>query len=47
MNPGSQATGYGDVQIWLNNAQLNFASINPQNFEIVTNTGNLQLTGQV
>ena len=47
MNPGSEPTGYGDVQMWLNQAQLNFGSIDPSKFEIVTNTGNLQLTGQV
>jgi hypothetical protein len=46
MNPGSEP-GYGDVQMWLNQAQLNFGSIDPRNFEVVTNTGNLQLTGQV
>jgi hypothetical protein len=47
MNPASEPTGYGDVQTWLGKAQLNFGSINPNDFEIVTNTGNLQLRGQV
>src|ERR1700757_1777598 len=47
MNPGSEPTTYGDVAWWLNQAGLNYSSINPNNFEIVTNTGNLALTGQV
>jgi hypothetical protein len=47
MNPGSEPTGYGDVQSWLNLAALNYGSINPNNFSIVTNTGQLALTGQV
>jgi hypothetical protein len=47
MNPGSEPTSYGDVQYWLNQAALNYGSINPNNFAIVTNTGKLNLTGQV
>jgi hypothetical protein len=47
MNPGSEPTGYVDVQYWLNQAALNYGSINPNNFSIVTNTGKLNLTGQV
>lgn len=46
MNPNSEPTSYGDVQTWLNRAQQNYGSIDPYNFAIVTNTGNLQLTGQ-
>jgi hypothetical protein len=33
--------------MWLNQARLNFGSIDPRNCEIVTNNGNLQVTGQV
>jgi hypothetical protein len=47
MNPGSEPTGYGDVQSWLNLAASNYGSIDPNNFSIVTNTGTLTLTGQV
>jgi hypothetical protein len=47
MNPGSEPTTYGHVQYWLDQAKLNYGSINPNNFEIVTNTGKLNLTGQV
>lgn len=47
MNPGSEPTTYGDTAWWLNQAALNYSSINPNNFEIVTNTGKLALTGQV
>lgn len=47
MNPGSEPTSYGHVQYWLNQAELNYGSINPNNFEIVTNIGKLNLTGQV
>ncbi len=44
MNPGSEPTSYGDVAYWLTQAGL--SSINPYNFEIVTNVGPLALTGQ-
>jgi len=47
MNPGSEPTSYGDVAWWLNQAGSNYSSINLSSFEIVTNTGNLALTGQV
>jgi hypothetical protein len=47
MNPNSEPTSYGDVQYWLNQASKNYGSINPNNFSIVTNTGKLNLTGQV
>lgn len=46
MNPGSEPTSYGDVQWWLNQAQLNYGSIDLYDFSVVTNTGTLQLTGQ-
>jgi hypothetical protein len=51
MNPGliSSNIGYGDVSTWLGQAQTynNYSSINPYNYEIVTNVGPLCLTGQV
>ena len=47
MNPGSEPTSYGDVSYWLTQAGLDYSSINPNNFEIVTNVGPLSLTGQV
>ncbi len=47
MNPGSEPTAYGNVQYWLTQAGLNYGSISPNNFSIVTNTGKLTLTGQV
>ena len=47
MNPGARGTGNSDVQNWLLLASENYGSINPNNFEIVTNTGTLCLTGQV
>jgi hypothetical protein len=47
MNPGSEPTSFGDVQSWLDQAAANYGSINPSSFSIVTNTGTLQLTGQV
>jgi hypothetical protein len=47
MNPGSEPTGFGDVQYWLTQAGLNYGSINASNFSIVTNNGKLALTGQV
>jgi hypothetical protein len=47
MNPGSEPTTYGDVQNWLNLAALNYKTIDPSNFEIVTNVGPVTLTGQV
>jgi hypothetical protein len=46
MNPGSEPTGNG-VQDWLDMAAKNYGSIDPSTFSIVTNTGDLQLTGQV
>jgi hypothetical protein len=47
MNPGSRGNGNLDVQNWLWLAWENYGTINPSNFEIVTNTGPLTLTGQV
>lgn len=47
MNPGSEPTSYGNVSYWLSQAAGNYSSINPNNFEIVTNVGPLALTGQV
>lgn len=47
MNPGSEPTSYGNVSYWLGQAANNYSSINPNNFEIVTNVGPLSLTGQV
>jgi hypothetical protein len=47
MNPGSEPTSYGNVAYWLGQAGSNYSSINPNNFEIVTNVGPLALTGQV
>jgi hypothetical protein len=47
MNPGVRGTGKMDVQNWLLLAWENYGTINPSNFEIVTNTGPLTLTGQV
>jgi len=35
------------AQAWINQAQQNYGSINPNNFEIVTNVSPLNLTGQV
>ena len=49
MNPGSEPTTYGDVQMWLNRA-ANFSSdpnFHPSDFSIVTNVGPVTLTGQV
>jgi len=43
MNPGT----YGGVQYWLDQAAKNYGSINPNNFEIVTNLGPVELKGQV
>ena len=45
MNPGTYSNS--DVSWWLNQAALDYSSINPNNFEIDTNTGPLSLTGQV
>jgi len=47
MNPGSRGDNNSDVQNWLSLATENYGSINPNNFEIVTNVGPLCLTGQV
>lgn len=53
MNPGSEPTSYGDTAWWLSQAEMasNYDSINPYNFEIITNAGTpgdpLCLTGQV
>ena len=46
MNPGTYSNP--DVTSWLNKAGMssNYASINPDNFEIITNFGPLSLTGQ-
>lgn len=45
MNPGSYSNS--DVTNWLNMAAANYGSVNPYNFEIITNAGPLSLTGQV
>jgi len=47
MNPGSEPTTYGDVQHWLDLAALNYTSIKPNSFAIVTNVGPVALRGQV
>ncbi len=47
MNPGSRGNGNADVQNWLLLASEDYGTINLNNFEIVTNTGTLALTGQV
>jgi hypothetical protein len=47
MNPGSRGNGNADVQNWLTLAGEDYSTINPYNFEIVTNVGPLCLTGQV
>lgn len=51
MNPGSSGYVNGvlipDVANWLTLAGENYGSVNLSNYEIVTNTGPLQLTGQV
>jgi hypothetical protein len=47
MNPGSEPTSYGDVQNWLKLAALNYTTIDPSGFQIVTNVGPVTLTGQV
>ena len=47
MNPGSEPTGYGNVQFWLDQSAANYGSIDPSNFSIVTNAGPLAMTGQV
>jgi hypothetical protein len=52
MSPGAEPTSYkgGDgvsVSQWLTWAAQNYGSINPANFEIVTNTGKLAMYGQV
>ena len=46
MNPGTY--GNPDVTLWLNKAEnpSNYTSIDPNNFEIITNVGPLYLTGQ-
>lgn len=35
------------AQAWIYQAEHNYSSVDPNNFEIVTNTGTLALTGQV
>lgn len=47
MNPGSAPTSYGNVQHWLDFAAANYGSIDPSQFEIITNVGPVTLTGQV
>lgn len=52
MTPGAEPTNYagGDgvkVSQWLTWAGQNYGSINPSNFEIITNVGTLQYRGQV
>ena len=47
MNPRARGNGNSDVQNWLLLASENYGSVNPYNFEIVTNCGPLTLTGQV
>ena len=47
MNPNSRGNNNLDVQNWLMMASEDYGSINPYNFEIVTNVGPLCLTGQV
>ena len=45
MNPGSYTNS--SVTAWLGLAASNYSTIDPNNFEIVTNVGPLALTGQV
>lgn len=47
MNSDSEPTSYGDVQNWLKLAALNYTTIDPSGFQIVTNVGPVILTGQV
>ena len=47
MNPGARGNGIADVQNWLLQASEKYGTINPGNFEVVTNCGPLTLTGQV
>lgn len=49
MNPGARGNGNADVQNWLLLASENYnnPSLNLNEYEIVTNCGPLQLTGQV
>jgi len=47
MNPGVRGSADADVQNWLTMAGQNYGTIDPSNFEIVTNCGPLMLTGQV
>jgi hypothetical protein len=47
MNPNSRGNGNPDVQNWLMLASEDYGAINLNNFEIVTNCGQLALTGQV
>jgi hypothetical protein len=47
MNPGARGSGDADVQNWLLLASQNYGAINLSNYEIVTNTGPVTLTGQV
>ena len=47
MNPGARGSGDADVQNWLLLASQNYGTVNLSNYEIVTNTGPVTLTGQV
>jgi hypothetical protein len=50
MSPGAEPTTYTDgvkVSQWLTWAGQNYGSINPANFEIITNVGPLKYNGQV
>src|SRR5437867_9690727 len=46
-NPNAGSYQHSDVESWLQMAGLYYASINPANFLIITNTGPLAYTGQV
>ena len=47
MNPGSEPTPYGDVQIRLDQAALNYKAIDPNSFQIEANVSPATPTGQV
>jgi hypothetical protein len=47
MNPGARGSDDADMQNWLLRANQNYGAINLSNYEIVTNTGPVTLTGQV
>jgi hypothetical protein len=52
MTPGAESTSYHGtdgitVSQWLSWTAANYGQINPDNFEIITNTGPLKYTGQV